>query len=948
MGWLEGWLHRKSHVINSASGAGTNYQIKIKVYYGNGTDSGENVYLNGKCREDFGDIRFTDDDGTTQLDYWMEKKVDGDYAIFWVEVKDDLSSNNVTIYIYYGKSDATTTSNFKNTFLDEPYEFDVDESGEWSGDAWTWDMANSRISTTSGKNFYYISAHNYGRNRKYIARIGRFSSGSDQYFGIIFAYQNSSNYYWVFFDVFSNYIRLRKVVNNTHSTVKSASFTTSNGTYYNLEVHWYSNGRVKVYVNGSLKIDYSSLTDWSSGKFGLRAIGNDTNVRCDRVFVAKALLSPPSHGSWGSEETALAVETLYAIDITSSSAKLVGEILGTGNQSVTKRGFEWGVESGNYTDEWIEEGDFSVETFNKIITDLNPNTTYYFRAKIYGVNDGWKYGAEKTFVTTSWLGEWKYRKGHIIEKASGAGTGYQVKIKVHYGSGTDSGEDVYLNEHCRTDFGDVRFTEKDGETELKYWIEEKVDGDYAVFWVKITDDLSNGDATIYIYYGKPDASTTSNGEDTFSFFDHFEGTELDTDKWGAYTYKSSYSVSNSKLNIKVNESGSGRRVVVYSKNKISTPLALMMKVEVVNPVGYGFFGMATNLPSDYMSVTNQTISLRWDTSSSKLRCTSGDGSSFKIYDYSASKQAGTYRTVTKRTGSLDKLVLETEEKNGEKPTDVDRQIELCVYYTDGAEANIDWVAVRKYTDPEPQHGVWGEEQIGYLIISISEENVNPSSGRSGDTITYTAIIQDEQGNAILNSFEAKLWLDDQIIKNITFSSENYDQSLKKLTETFLVPNLTEDTYLVKLKWSKQTISQTTYKAGESNGINFKILSSLPLLGLLPMKKKKVVPLRIAKIKEFRLPIEMTAIYRRAYLQETKLNLIPERRARKSLSVAYSFILRQKIRFEETIPLSIKQKGFRIEETIRSPSPTILIIKSRAKKRKKKLKKIKKILDLDFD
>jgi len=107
--WLTGWQYRKSHVINSASGAGTNYQVRIKVHYGSGTDSGEDVYLNSHCRTDFGDVRFTDDDGATELDYWMEEKVDSDYAVFWVEVADDLSSSSATIYVYYGKSDATYT-----------------------------------------------------------------------------------------------------------------------------------------------------------------------------------------------------------------------------------------------------------------------------------------------------------------------------------------------------------------------------------------------------------------------------------------------------------------------------------------------------------------------------------------------------------------------------------------------------------------------------------------------------------------------------------------------------------------------------------------------------------------------------------------------------------------------------------------------------------------------
>ncbi|MFZ0965718.1 MAG: DUF2341 domain-containing protein [Candidatus Bathyarchaeia archaeon] len=37
----------------------------------------------------------------------MESKVDSDNAVFWVEVADDLSSQDRTIYVYYGKSDAT-------------------------------------------------------------------------------------------------------------------------------------------------------------------------------------------------------------------------------------------------------------------------------------------------------------------------------------------------------------------------------------------------------------------------------------------------------------------------------------------------------------------------------------------------------------------------------------------------------------------------------------------------------------------------------------------------------------------------------------------------------------------------------------------------------------------------------------------------------------------------
>jgi parallel beta-helix repeat protein len=120
-----------------------------------------------------------------------------------------------------------------------------------------------------------------------------------------------------------------------------------------------------------------------------------------------------------------------------------------------------------------------------------------------------------------WLSGWQYRKSHIINAAEGAGSDYQIRITVHYGFGADTDEDVYCNDHCRTDFGDIRFTDSSGAVLLAYWMENKTDGDNAVFWVKVADDLSSSSVTIYVYYGNTSASTTSNGSDTFQVFEEY-------------------------------------------------------------------------------------------------------------------------------------------------------------------------------------------------------------------------------------------------------------------------------------------------------------------------------------------------------------------------------------------------------------------------------------------
>ncbi len=84
--WLSDYGYRKQITITgTTAGAQTNYQMKLTVYKGSGTDSGSNVYLNNHVQDDFDDIRFTKSDGTTQLDYWVESYTSGTSATVWVE-----------------------------------------------------------------------------------------------------------------------------------------------------------------------------------------------------------------------------------------------------------------------------------------------------------------------------------------------------------------------------------------------------------------------------------------------------------------------------------------------------------------------------------------------------------------------------------------------------------------------------------------------------------------------------------------------------------------------------------------------------------------------------------------------------------------------------------------------------------------------------------------------
>jgi hypothetical protein len=135
---------------------------------------------------------------------------------------------------------------------------------------------------------------------------------------------------------------------------------------------------------------------------------------------------------------------------------------------------------------------------------------------------------------TPWLDGWSYRKAVAIT-ASSSQTDYPIRLFIHLNLGDITGvtRNIWVNNHVKPDFTDLRFTSVDGTTLLDHWI-QGVFGTwpamYAIVWVECPT-LSTTATTIYMYYGNPDATDTSNGSNVFSFFDDFASETLDSSKW---------------------------------------------------------------------------------------------------------------------------------------------------------------------------------------------------------------------------------------------------------------------------------------------------------------------------------------------------------------------------------------------------------------------------------
>jgi hypothetical protein len=131
---------------------------------------------------------------------------------------------------------------------------------------------------------------------------------------------------------------------------------------------------------------------------------------------------------------------------------------------------------------------------------------------------------------------WQYRKVVNISNSGSSLTDYQVNVAADTSSLISAGR-------MKADCSDIRFVDSDDVTVLSYWIESGCNSTATIMWVKVPS-IPTGNKTIYMYYGNPAATTASNGNTTFPFFDDFPGSAYDTAKWNAPSC-GSISVSNS-------------------------------------------------------------------------------------------------------------------------------------------------------------------------------------------------------------------------------------------------------------------------------------------------------------------------------------------------------------------------------------------------------------------
>ena len=325
------------------------------------------------------------------------------------------------------------------------------------------------------------------------------------------------------------------------------------------------------------------------------------------------------------------------------------------------------------------------------------------------------WGYEEGIDANVFLDEGSFYKALALEGSGDVGTFHNIRIEAHKGIGSDDSEKVYL-EDCEDDFSDVFFMSEDHKVWIDYWMEESTLGSSATYWIEVPDDLSAGEqCTVYICYGGGVAKHSSNGPETFIFFDDFENDNLDTwtvaennwdttssqKKHGSYAAFGNSDSSGRGLHkhVPINHD-----VMIHSWVKVNNPsdgateYAMLQYDNIVcsNPAygacalndGVGIYSGSWNY---YDGVSLDTSWHRWELAVDFTN---------DVFDFTFDGNTDHSSTKPLRRGDGSALTkIET--------------ISSVTHMTSGNDHYLDDFYVRKWTSDEPD-GEWGEEaQIIY-------------------------------------------------------------------------------------------------------------------------------------------------------------------------------------------------------------------------------------------
>jgi hypothetical protein len=307
------------------------------------------------------------------------------------------------------------------------------------------------------------------------------------------------------------------------------------------------------------------------------------------------------------------------------------------------------------------------------------------------------------------LSQWKYRRAITINNTSNSNnlTDYQVLITLDTQSLISAGK-------MRSDCGDIRFINSDGQTLLNYWLESGCNTASTKIWVKVPSIPASSTKTIYVYYGNPSATSLSNGTATFDFFDDFEDGNYDGWTWNRFESDDTLSLETTNpidgsYSLREDQGYQWGYVRAYSPFINGINLAFKVKAK---QTGYTYMDNGSGMGFGIMFYDNSNTLLKtllWI-----VYTTTVPENNAVWHEYAPSIQrVDNWNLPNDQIGERE-LILANYAPTSATKIRIKAQIQNVDYGTFWT----DLYRVRKYTSPEPTTSVGTEEKRSSIIPLI--------------------------------------------------------------------------------------------------------------------------------------------------------------------------------------------------------------------------------------
>jgi PKD repeat protein len=136
---------------------------------------------------------------------------------------------------------------------------------------------------------------------------------------------------------------------------------------------------------------------------------------------------------------------------------------------------------------------------------------------------------------SAWLGDYQHGTQFVLNTSTHLWN-YQIGLRIYNTSGTSGNGILYTGGSTMSNWSDIRFTDG-SDNSLGYWVETGTQTSTSAFvWVRIPFISSANTTKVRFYYGRPAASSGSNGISTFNgYFDDFNNLNNWTQVSGTWT-----------------------------------------------------------------------------------------------------------------------------------------------------------------------------------------------------------------------------------------------------------------------------------------------------------------------------------------------------------------------------------------------------------------------------